>query len=157
MSAWVDDHTFRCIGANPRVRGLQIPLALVRAVLPFEQFKRFSIRLHDDSIHTFRVLGATAAESSETLRLWVDLIGRASAQLQRRRQLGGGGMAGHRDHDLVYDPSALPSRCSPDSDGTAPRTPGSAGGLFAASTSVSPNLGGAARRRRRRSERPSPP
>ena len=81
VNAWVDHATFRCMGSNPRVKGLEVPLHLVRAVLPSEQHKRFSICLHDGTVHTFRVVGTNVKDS---ILAWVDAIGRASTLLQRQ-------------------------------------------------------------------------
>ncbi len=107
MNAWIDQAAFRCMGTNARVRGLELPLHLVRAVLPFEQHKRFSIFLHDDSVHTFRVMGTSARDSAEKMRVWVDMIGRSSAILQRRLAAG---TSGRPSPTLLHD--ASPSGCS---------------------------------------------
>ena len=68
MNAWVDDSTFRCMGSTARVEGLEVPLDRVRAVLPFERHKRFSVCLHDGSVHTFRVVGTRASDATEKMR-----------------------------------------------------------------------------------------
>lgn len=127
MNAWVDDTTFRCIGSTARVKGLEVPLDLVRAVLPFERRKRFSVCLHDGSVHTFRVVGTHASDSTEKMRAWVGAIGRSSALLQKQLAEGQGSPNSQGDRRGSPNSQAL-------GDGTAVSL-----GLFSRAGATSPS------------------
>ena len=127
MNAWVDDTTFRCMASTARVKGLEVPLDLVRAVLPFERHKRFSVCLHDGSVHTFRVVGTHASDSTEKMRAWVGAIGRSSALLQKQLAEGQGSPTSQGDRRGSPNSQAL-------GDGTAVSL-----GLFPRAGATSPS------------------
>ena len=123
MNAWVDHATFRCMGSSARVKGLEVPLHLVRAVLPFEQHKRFSICLHDGSVHTFRVVGTDASDSTEKMRAWVGAIGRSSSLLQKQLAEGQGDRRGSPNSQALGDGTDVSLGLFPRAGAMSPVTP----------------------------------
>ena len=121
VNAWVDHATFRCIGSSARVKGLEVPLHLVRDVLPFEQHRRFSICLHDGSVHTFRVVGTHASDSTEKMRAWVSAIGRSSSLLQK--QLAESHRRGSPNSQALGDGTAVSLGLFPRVGAVSPVTP----------------------------------
>ena len=148
MNAWVDDSTFRCMGSTARVKGLEVPLDRVRAVLPFERHKRFSVCLHDGSVHTFRVVGTRASDATEKMRAWVGAIGRSSALLQKQLAEGQGSpnsqgdRRGSPNSQLLGDGTAVSLGLFPRAGATSPSPitpPGSTQLLATAGRTLSPS------------------
>ena len=123
MNAWVDHATFRCMSSSARVKGLEVPLHLVQAVLPFEQHKRFSICLHDGSVHTFRVVGTHASDSIEKMRAWVGVIGRSSSLLQKQLAADHGTSRGSPNSQAMGDGTAVSLGLFPRAGAMSPVTP----------------------------------